>query len=101
VTESCHREPVPQDGTNPLPAWVVTTGDDHDGCEIAALFADGHDACRYAAWWNREELRRYGNLSTHATATAIPEEIDFYPTGTWRPPTHLHVTSVTQRNLSS
>ncbi len=32
----------------------------------------------------REEIRRYGNLSTHAITTALPEEVDFYPT--WRPP---------------
>lgn len=81
VTENHrHPTPVPPNGETPLPTWVVTTGNDHDGYEIAALFADGHGA------------HRYGNLATHAIATAIPEEIDFYPTGTWRQPTHLHLT---------
>ncbi len=87
VAEHPTPAPPPPDGCCPTPAWAVTTGGDHDGYEVAAVFADGFEARRYATWWNDEEIRRYGHLSTRAVA----EEIDFYPAGTWRPPTHLHL----------
>ncbi|MGH3564586.1 MAG: hypothetical protein ACRDRH_00855 [Pseudonocardia sp.] len=86
---SCHQAPVPPDGHSPIPVWVVTTGGDGDRYEVAAAFTDHLDARRYATWWNREETHRYGHLPTSTMATAVAEEIDFYPTGTWRPPTRL------------
>lgn len=84
-----HRALVPSGGSWPVPVWAVTTGGDRDGYEVAAVFTDYLDARRYAAWWNREELRRDPDLSTHATAIAA--EIDLYPAGTWQPTTRLRL----------
>ena len=63
--------------------WVVALrGFPGEQDEIAAVFADRDDACAYARWWNREEVRRFGRESPVA---ATVEEIDFYPHDGWRP----------------
>ena len=66
-------------------AWAVVLRGfpSREDDEVAAVFLDRTDSVRYADWWNREEVIRYGPDSP---VTAVPEEIDLYAPGTWRPP---------------
>jgi hypothetical protein len=75
--------------------WVVQLrGFPGESEEVAGVFASRDDAARYAAWWNLEELRKFGRSST---ATAVVEETDFYPPGSWRPPQRTSLVSGNQR----
>jgi hypothetical protein len=63
--------------------WVVKIWYPNEEPEVAAVFANRDEAMRCAAWWNWEEIRRYGR---HSGVWAGVEETDFYPAGAWRPP---------------
>jgi hypothetical protein len=68
-------------------AWVVTIRYPDEEPEVAGVSVDRDEAGRYATWWNREEMRRYG---PHSSVWALTEEIDFYPVGAWQPPARSH-----------